>query len=258
MGNQGKLSGKVALITGSDSGIGKASAIRFANEGADLVITYHTDQKGAENTLEQVQKAGQKGLILQLDQSKEEEVERVFDKAIKEFREIDILMNNAAINLSGIKLINMETATWDKIIKTNLYGYFFCCRRYAQERIKNKMSGKIINISSIHEETPLPGAVAYDSSKGGIKGLTRTLALELGEFRINVNNIAPGMILTPMNQRAIDDKELRKEQVQNIPLKRAGEPEDVANLALFLASNESDYITGSTYYIDGGLMQNIG
>lgn len=253
-----KLVGKVALITGSDSGIGKASAIRFAYQGANVIITYHTDKKGAQETLEQVQKAGQKAIILQLDQSKEDEVEKVFDRAIKEFGKVDILMNNAGINFSGIKVVDMETEKWDKVIKTNLYGYFFCCRRFIKERLKNNRAGKIINVSSIHEETPLPGAAAYDCSKGAIKSLTRTLALELGEHKINVNNIAPGMILTPFNQGAIDDKELRNKQVQNIPLKRAGEPEEVANLALFLASGESDYVTGSTYYIDGGLMQNIG
>ncbi len=254
----GKLKGKIALITGSDSGIGKATAIEFAREGANVVITYHTDEDGGNQTLKEVEEAGGKGLLLQVDVSKEEEVENMFDKALEEFGNLDILMNNAAINGQGIHIADLSTEKWDKAIKTNVYGYFFCVRRFINLRRKYGGKGKIINVSSVHEEIPAPGTADYCSSKGAIKMLTRTLALELAEEGINVNNIAPGMILTPMNQEAKDDKEKREEKTDNIPMKRAGKPEEIARLAVFLASSDSDYVTGSTYVMDGGLMQQMG
>lgn len=254
----GKLEGRVALITGSDSGIGQATAVEFAKEGADVVITYHTDEEGAQETLRLVEKAGSKGLVLQVDISEEEEVERMFERTIREFDKVNILMNNAAINGQGYKVAEMPTDKWDKAIKTNLYGTFFCTRRFIKELRKRKEKGKIINISSVHEEIPAPGTAEYCASKGAVRNFTRVLALELAEEGINVNNIAPGMILTPMNQEAVEDKEKRDDQVQHIPMKRAGKPEEIAKLALFLASSDSDYVTGSTYVMDGGLMQNVG
>ncbi|WP_424492939.1 SDR family NAD(P)-dependent oxidoreductase [Salinimicrobium sp. GXAS 041] len=254
----GKLDNKTALITGSDSGIGQAAAIAFAKEGANIVITYHSDKEGAEETLQQVQQAGQKGLIVQLDVSEEENVEKMFDRAVEEFGTVDILVNNAAINGQGIRIEDLPTEKWDKAIKTNLYGYFFCVRRFINLRKEKGGKGKIINVSSVHEDIAAPGTGDYCSTKGAIRMLTRTLALELAEYQINVNNIAPGMILTPFNQEAQDDKEVRKEKASHIPLKRAGTPEEIGLLAVFLASADSDYVTGSTYVMDGGLMQNVG
>lgn len=254
----GKLEGKVALITGSDSGIGQASAVEFAKEGADVVITYHSDEEGAQETLRKIEKAGRKGIVLQVDISEEKQVEEMFDRAIEEFGSVNVLMNNAAINGQGFKVAEMPTENWDKAIKINLYGTFFCTRRFINELRKQQGKGKIINVSSVHEEIPAPGTAEYCASKGAVRNFTRVLALELAEEGINVNNIAPGMILTPMNQDAVDDKETREEQVQHIPMKRAGKPEEIAKLALFLASSDSDYVTGSTYVMDGGLMQNVG
>lgn len=254
----GKLDGKVALITGSDSGIGQATAIEFAKEGAKVVITFRSDKEGAEETLKGIERAGSNGLIVEVDVSEEEQVEEMFDKAIKEFGTVDILMNNAAMNGQGIKIEDLSTEKWDKAIKTNLYGYFYCVRRFINIRKEKGGKGKIINMSSVHEEIPAPGTADYCSSKGAVKMLTRTLALELAEYGINVNNIAPGMILTPMNQEAKDDKEEREKKTKNIPMKRAGEPEEIGKLAVFLASSDSDYVTGSTYVMDGGLMQHMG
>lgn len=254
----GKLDGKVALITGSDSGIGKATAIEFAKEGASIVITYRSDRDGAEETLKEVEKEGGKGLIVEVDVSYEEQVEEMFDKAIKEFGTVDILMNNAAVNGQGERVADMSTEIWETAMKTNVYGYFFCARRFINIRKEAGGKGKIINVTSVHEEIPSIGTAEYCSSKGAVRNFTRTLALELAEDGINVNNLAPGMILTPMNQEAKDDKEEREEKTQNIPMKRAGEPKEVARLAVFLASSDSDYVTGSTYVIDGGLMQNVG
>lgn len=255
----GKLEGKVALITGSDSGIGKATAIEFAKEGAKVVITYNSDEKGAKEALEEVEKAGSSGIVLQIDVSEEKQVEEMFDKAVEKFGTVDILVNNAAVNGQGHKVENMPTEVWDQAIKVNLYGYFYCTRRFIQIRKKSKdIKGKIINISSVHEEIAAPGTAEYCSSKGAVKMLMRTLALELAEDGINVNNIGPGMILTPMNQEAKDNKEKRDKQTENIPMKRAGTPEEIANLALFLASSDSDYVTGSTYFVDGALMRAVG
>jgi glucose 1-dehydrogenase len=254
----GKLEGKVALITGSDSGIGRASAIEFAKEGADVVVTYHSDKEGAQGTLKKIEVTGRKGLVLQVDISEEKGVEKMFNQALNQFGKIDILMNNAANNGQGIKVADMSTETFDKAIKTNLYGTFFCTRRFIKELRKANNKGKIINVSSVHEEIPAPGTAEYCASKGGVRNFTRVLALELAEEGINVNNIAPGMILTPMNEEAVEDKEKRKEQTDNIPMKRAGKPEEIAKLAVFLASSDSDYVTGSTYVMDGGLMQSMG
>jgi len=254
----GKLERKTALITGSDSGIGQATAIEFAKEGANVIITYHTDKEGAEKTLRDVENYGGKGLVIELDVSDEKDVEKMFDKALEEFGTVDILMNNAAINGQGIKVEDLSTEKWDLAIKTNVYGYFFCVRRFIKIRKNAGGKGKILNVSSVHEEIPASGTADYCSSKGAIKMLTRTLALELAEYGINVNNIAPGMILTPMNQEAKDDKEVREEKAEHIPLKRAGKPEEIGKLAVFLASSDSDYVTGSTYFMDGGLMQNMG
>lgn len=254
----GKLDGKIALITGSDSGIGQATAIEFAKEGANVVVTYHSDKEGAEETLKKVEAAGSKGIVLQVDVSDEARVEEMFDKTLERFGTLDILMNNAAMNGQGYRVEDLSTEDWDKAIRTNVYGYFFCVRRFIKIRKQEGGKGKIINVSSVHEEIAAPGTADYCASKGAIKMLTRTLALELAEDGINVNNIAPGMILTPMNKEASDDKQVRDEKTQNIPMKRAGKPEEVGRLAVFLASSDSDYVTGSTYEMDGGLMRNVG
>jgi len=253
-----RLLNKVALITGSDSGIGQASAVAFAGEGADMVVSYLHDADGAAATAKQVEDAGRKAIIVQVDISDETQVAAVFDRAVEAFGTIDILMNNAGVDASGTEVADLETEIWDKAIRTNVYGAFFCCRRFIQERRKQGGGGKIINVTSVHEDIPNAGGADYDCSKGAIRNLTRTLALELAPLRINVNNLAPGMVLTPFNQAAIDDPALLEEQVQSIPFKRAAEPAEIARLALFLASSDSDYCTGSTFTMDGGLARNLG
>ena len=253
-----RLTGKVALITGSDSGIGQATAIEFAKEGADIIICYHSDKAGAEQTLQKVTQHQRKGLVLQVDVSSEQSVEQLFEQALKEFNTIDILVNNAAVNGSGVRVADMSTDVFDRTIRTNLYGTFFCSRTFIQHRLKNGGKGKIINVSSVHEEIVSAGTADYCASKAAIRNLTRTLALELAENGINVNNIAPGMILTPMNQEAVDNKEVREEKSQHIPMKRPGNPDEIGKLAVFLASSDSDYVTGSSYFMDGGLSQFMG
>ena len=254
----GRLQGQVALITGSDSGIGQATAVAFAQEGASIVITYFQHKDTAEETRKRVEAAGGQALVVQVDVSDEQQVGMLFDRALATFKTVDILVNDAGVDASGTEVAEMSTEVWDKAIRTNLYGYFFCCRRFIQIRKQAGGRGKIINVTSVHEEIPRAGAADYNASKGGQRNLTRTLALELAPLKINVNNIAPGMVLTPFNQAAINDPKLLEEQVQSIPWKRAAQPEEIAGLAVFLASKEADYVTGSTYVMDGGLMQNLG
>ncbi len=255
----GRLQDKVALITGSDSGIGQGSAIEFAKEGADVVVHYLEDADGARETRRAVEATGQRAIVVQADISDEQQVQRLFAEALDAFGRVDILMNNAGIDASGTEVGELATEVWDRAIRTNLYGAFFCCRRYIQIRkAGDAPGGKIINVTSVHQDIPNPGGADYDCSKGALRNLTRTMALELAPLKINVNNLGPGMVLTPFNQAAIDDPDLLEEQVKSIPWKRAAQPSEIGRLAVFLASADSDYVTGSTYFMDGGLMRNLG
>ncbi len=254
----GRLENKVALITGSDSGIGQATAVEFANQGADIVVNYLDDADGAEKTAAAVTAEGRRAIVVRADVSDENQVADLFDQAVDTFGSVDILMNNAGVDASGSPVAELSTEVWDRAIRTNVYGPFFCCRRFVQLRIAAGGGGKIINISSVHADNPNAGGSDYDCSKGAIRMLTRTLALELAPHRINVNSLAPGMVLTPFNQAAIDDPKLLEEQVQSIPWKRAAQPSEIAKLALFLASADADYVTGASYVMDGGLMINLG
>lgn len=202
--------------------------------------------------------AGGRALVVQLDTADEASVDAMFNAALGEFGTVDILVNNAGLDASGVHVADLATEVWDRAIRTNLYGYFFCCRRFIGIRRAAGGGGKIINITSVHDEIPRAGAADYACSKGGQQNLTRTLALELAPLKINVNNIGPGMVLTPFNQEAIEDPKAREEQVQSIPWKRAAEPWEIGRLAVYLASADADYVTGATFYIDGGLMQNQG
>lgn len=254
----GKLDQKVALITGSDSGIGQGTAVEFAKEGASVVVHYLKDRSGAEETRRQVEEQGGKALVVQGDVSDEAQVNSMFTQAIERFGRVDILVNNAGVDASGTEVADLTTEVWDRAIRTNLYGYFFCARRFAQHRREQGGKGKLINVTSVHDLIPRAGAADYDASKGAQLNLTRTLALELAPDKINVNTIGPGMVLTPFNQEAIDDPKVLEEQVQSIPWKRAAEPWEIGRLAVYLCSDDADYVTGAVYYIDGGLMQNQG
>jgi glucose 1-dehydrogenase len=253
-----KLAGEIAVVTGSDSGIGQATAIAFAREGADVAVTYLEDRQGAEHTQQLIEEAGQKAFLAQLDQSKPENVEQFFKDVRDKLGTPTVLVNNAASGSANVPVKDMSYEDWDWSIKSNLYGPFFCCKQFIQGLEGSDKRGVIINITSVHEEIPTPGAADYCAAKGGLRNLTRTLALELADQKINVNNIAPGMILTPMNQQALDDPNAWKQQVQHIPMKRAGEPQEIAHAAVFLASSDARYIHGTTLFIDGGLTQNLG
>jgi glucose 1-dehydrogenase len=250
-----KLADKTALVTGSDSGIGQAIAIQFAQEGADIIIVYHTDKESADRTRLKVEASGQRALMVQADVSNPNEVESLFDRVQAEFGVLNILVNNAGVNGAHKPVVDMSIEAFEKTIRTNLFAPFYFCRLFARHRKAQGGQGKIINVTSIHEEVVAPNTADYCASKGGLRNLSWTLALELAEDGINVNNLAPGMVLTPINQQAIDDPKLRHKMEQTIPMKRAAQPEEVAKLALFLASADSDYVTGSTYVMDGGFMR---
>ena len=254
----GKLEGKVALITGSDSGIGQATAIAFASEGADIVVNYLEDEQGANETRQQVEAQGRKAVVVQADHGYEDQVERLFRAGFDEFGHIDILMNNASVDASGTYVADLKIEDFERALRSNLIGQLICCKHFINHRKELGGGGKIINVTSVHQEQPRAGAADYDCSKGALRNLTRTLVLEISELGMTVNNIAPGMVLTPFNQKAIDDPDFREEQVQSIPLKRAAKPEEIAGLAVFLASSDADYVTGATYVMDGGLMQMAG
>lgn len=254
----GKLDNNVALITGSDSGIGRAIAVAYAAEGARVVVTYRSDEEGGKQTVKDIKATGGEAICLYLDVVDEASVSAVFDEIIKEYGQIDILVNNAGVNGSDTPVAAMETDIFDTCLKTNLYGPFFCCREYLRKRGENPKAGCIIFISSIHEEVNTGGNADYNASKAAIKNFSRSLSLELAAENVRVNNIAPGMILTEMNQEAMENNAVRREKEQHIPMKRAGKPEDVAQVAVFLASADSSYVTGATYAVDGGLMIQLG
>jgi glucose 1-dehydrogenase len=252
------LAGKVAFVTGAASGIGAAIAERFARAGAKVAIVVRSDDARAQETLAKVRGAGSEGCVIAADVCDEHAVERAFQAARDELGIPTILVNDAGVDALGKNVADMELVEWERALRTNLTGPFLCTRAFLRGLGEDGAGAKILNISSVHEEIPRAGAAEYCASKGGLRNLTRALALELAPRKITINGIAPGMILTPMNQADIDDPEKRKADEATIPLKRAGRPEEIAELALFLFSPAGDYVTGSTYVMDGGLMQNTG
>ncbi len=249
-----RLKGELAIVTGADSGIGQATAIAFAREGADVIITYLHDREGAGHTAQQVELAGRKATVYQTDQRASKNVQVLFRDACATIGTPTILVNNAGIDALGKPVKDMTDEDWKDTLRTNLFGPFYFCRAFIRALEGSGKHGTILNVTSVHQEIPRAGASAYDVSKGGLRNLTTTLALELAESDINVNNIAPGMVLTPMNQSAIDDPKVLEEQVQSIPMKRAARPEEIAHVAVFLASGQARYIHGATIVVDGALM----
>lgn len=252
------LDGHVAIITGAESGIGRAIALLFGSEGARIAGTYLRDKSAADSVASDIHDAGGTAEFFQTDVSDERQVDALFDNCLKAFGKPTLLVNDAGINQQGIRVCDMSLERWLAVLNVNLTGPFLMCRRFAQELRGQNARGKIINITSVHEDLAVAGAAEYCASKGGLRNLTRCLALELAPLKINVNNIAPGMILTPMNEAALDDPAVLTHATEHVPLARAGTPEEVARLALFLARPESDYATGSTFFLDGGLMLNLG
>lgn len=247
-----ELKNKVALVTGARRGMGRAHALALANQGARVVIT-DLDKAQCDPVVEKIKNTGGEAACFKMDVSLQADVNSVFDEVIKKFGRLDILVNNAGIYFpkSAFELTEKE---WDTMININLKGQFFCAQRAGREMAKNKW-GRIINITSIASGgvgIGMEGAAHYTASKGGIIGMTETLAIEWAPFGITVNAIAPGAINTPMTQDAHIPEEGMSALLAGIPMKRMGRPEEVSAGVIFLASEESSYVTGATLYIDGG------
>ena len=253
------IRGKNVLITGSSSGIGQSIAIRFAQEGANVAINFRKSAAEAEMTHEQVHAAmdtmsqhGGKHILIQADVAKEDEVIRMIQTTISELGGLDFLINNAGIQIP-VDSHEMTTDNLDRVLGVNLRGAFMCAREAIKHFLAENKPGAIVNISSVHQIIPKPRFLSYSISKGGMQNLTRTLALEYAGRNIRVNAIGPGATVTPINRAWIDDPVKRAQVEEHIPMRRAGEADEMAGVACFLASDLAAYITGQTLFVDGGL-----
>jgi len=253
------LEGKVAIITGGDQGIGRAIALRLAAEGADIAFCYHTHRSAAEEVVASITRiadgAGieRKVLALQADISRTAEIQNFVTNAFERFGTAAILVNNAGLERRA-DFWDVTEQDYDLVLNTDLKGIFFTTQAVVRHWLAEKQRGTIINISSVHEELPFPHFAPYCVSKGGLKMLARDLAVELAPYGITINNVAPGAIETPINRALLNDPAKLKPLLENIPLKRLGKPDDVAGVVAFLASADADYITGTTVFVDGGLL----
>jgi len=250
-----KLIGKKALVTGSNQGIGQAIALRLAEEGADIVIDYVTHPDTAAETVQMVEKLGRRAVAIQADISKVEDTARMVAESVQALGGLDILVNNAGVEKNA-PFWEVTEADYDFVLGINLKGAFFATQAFVRHRIEIKQPGKVINVSSVHEDLPFPHFTSYCASKGGMKMVMRNLSIELAPFGITVNNIAPGAIETPINTALLHDPTKLNALLENIPLARLGKSTDVAGVAAFLASADADYITGATIVVDGGLTWN--
>jgi len=253
MGN--RLAGKVAAITGGSQGIGLAIAQRFAEEGADVSFCYRSNKAGADEAVTNIAKTGRKVAGFQYDVSSVNDGQKFVADTAAQFGKIDILVNNAGLERRA-DFWDATEADFDAVLNVNLKGLFFITQAFVKNRMAAKAGGKIINISSVHEELPFPHFASYCASKGGVKMLTRNLSIELAPLGITINSIAPGAIETPINKNLLNDPAKLSALLENIPLKRLGTPDDVASMAVFLGSEESNYATGTTFFLDGGLTWN--
>lgn len=250
-----RLEGKVAVVTGSGSGIGKAIAERLAQEGADCVVDYRDHVDLAKDTVDKIAAAGGKSIMVQADVSKLADCTNLIEQAWKQLGSCDILVNNAGIE-KGADFWDVTEEDFDAVMNVNFKGAFFLAQAFVRKLRDAKKPGRIINISSVHEDMVFPHFVTYCASKGAMRMMMRDLAVELGPLCITVNNIAPGAISTPINAKLMASPEELEPLLHNIPLGRMGTPEEVAGVAAFLASDDGAYVTGSTYFIDGGLIRN--
>lgn len=254
-----RLKGQVALVTGANSGIGKAVAEALASEGAKVAINYVANKNEAEKLANQIKKQKGEAIIIKADVSDQAQVKEMFKQISKEFKTIDILVNNAGIQKDS-SFVDMSLTDWQKVLDINLTGSFICAQEAAREFIKRGVkknlshsAGKIIFISSVHQIIPWANHCNYAAAKGGISMLAKTIAQELASYKIRVNSVAPGAIKTPINEKVWKDPKQRKKLLKLIPANRLGNPLDIAQAIVWLASDESDYIQGETIYIDGGM-----
>jgi glucose 1-dehydrogenase len=254
------ITGQKALVTGASKGIGRGIAVALAQAGADVLVNYFSDREGAEATADEVREAGRQALVVAADVALEEEVQAMFTRMIDTFSRIDILINNSGIQLNA-PFDKMSLAQWQRVIDINLTGQFLCAREavraFKRQGIDSSISysmGKIIHISSVHDVIPWAEHVNYAAAKGGIMMLMKSIAQELAPLRIRVNSISPGAIRTPMNLEKLTTPESYQELLSLIPYKRIGEAEDVGRAAVWLASDDADYVHGAVLYVDGGMV----
>jgi len=257
------LKGQKALVTGANSGIGKAVAIALCQAGADVMINYRSGDEAAQQVIDQATHCGCKtngrAITHKADVSSEAEVHNMFERMIAEFGTIDILVPNAGLQQDS-PIENMTLAQWNTVLGVNLTGQFLCCREAIREfkrrGVRKDVSvaaGKVVCMSSVHDKIPWAGHVNYAASKGGVMLMMKSIAQEVAPYRIRVNSIGPGAIRTPINREAWETPEAYRDLLKLIPYKRIGEPEDIARAAVWLASDESDYVTGATLFVDGGM-----
>jgi glucose 1-dehydrogenase len=253
------LQGQKALVTGASSGIGAGVAIALARAGADVLVNYAGSAAGAQKTVESIRTQGRQALAVQADVSKEGDVEAMFDEMLRAFGAVDILVNNAGLQQDAA-FTEMTVAQWDKVIGVNLTGMFLCARRAVKEFLRqgirpeiSRACGKIVCISSVHEVIPWAGHVNYAASKGGVKLFMQSLAQEVAPQKIRVNSIGPGAIRTPINRAAWETADALDALLTLIPYGRIGEPDDIGRAAVWLASDDADYVSGQTLFVDGGM-----
>lgn len=254
-----RLNQQVAIVTGASSGIGTGVAVALAEAGATVVVNYHSDAEEAEQVVTQIKEKGGKAIAIKADVSKEDQVQQMFRQTIEQFGTLHILVANSGIQQDAT-LVDMTLEQWQKVIDVNLTGQFLCAREAAREFIKrgvqqdiSRAAGKIICMSSVHETIPWAGHVNYAASKGGLMLLMKSMAQELAPHKIRVNSIAPGAIKTPINNEAWETPEAANKLLELIPYGRIGEVEDIGRVAAWLASDEADYVHGTTLYVDGGM-----
>lgn len=253
----GQLDQKVAIVTGSDSGIGRGIAIEFARQGATVVVNYAHAKEKADEVLQTIQQNNGKAIVIQADISQYQQAISLIQQTVEHFNRLDIMVNNAGMEIHS-PFVDVTEEQFDRVLGVDLKGAFFCAQAAAREMIKRKTPGRIINISSVHEDLPMPQNVPYCCAKGGLRMLMRTICLELAPYNITVNNIGPGAVDTPIDADVKADPHKYQALLDEIPLHRMGQPEEIGKLAVYLASDAASYINGSTYFIDGGLMRNSG
>lgn len=245
-----KLEGKVALVTGASRGIGREIALEFAREGANVVVNYAGSEAKAKEVAEEIQAMGRESFVYRCNVANSEEVQNMVKDTIEHFGKLDILVNNAGITRDNL-LMRMKDDEWDDVINTNLKSVFLTTKAVTRQMMKQR-SGKIVNVASIVAVSGNPGQANYVAAKSGVIGLTKTTAKELASRGITANAIAPGFITTDMTDKLPED--LKAEMLKQIPLARLGQPQEVAKVALFLASDDSNYVTGQTLHVDGGMV----